>query len=140
MEQEFKKGSIVDHDRYGNGVVCKVSLTGYEIIFERGGKMNFSKSNTDLTLIEDSEDEEESNEPKISLTEISRVLEMVLDTTAYRKSLKSGRSGQEELCYFSLPTKNSSPKKSRLKPFFIRLLCCVTAYGYLNKTSTAISA
>lgn len=76
---EFKKGAIVDHERYGTGVILKVTLTGYEIIFERGGKMNFSKSNTELTLLEDTEDNADSEETRVTLTEATRAIEMVLE-------------------------------------------------------------
>lgn len=123
MEKEFKKGSIVDHDRYGNGVVCKVSLTGYEIIFERGGKMNFSKSNTDLTLIEDSENEEESNELKISLTEISRVLEMVLDKyNGLQEIVEIGEKWTGGIMLLQPANKELKPKEIPVETFFHKIV------------------
>ena len=52
MERELTVGTRVDHERYGEGVVSKVNLTNYEIIFVRGGKIEFSKSNKDLEILE----------------------------------------------------------------------------------------
>ena len=55
--KEYQVGTTVDHPKYGEGVICKVNLTNYEIIFVRGGKLQFSKSNTDLTIVEPIESE-----------------------------------------------------------------------------------
>jgi hypothetical protein len=75
---ELTAGTWVEHDRYGEGVVCKSSLTSYEIIFERGGKMSFSKTNIlrDMRIIEKAEDT--STEPKLTLAEVENVMEMIL--------------------------------------------------------------
>jgi hypothetical protein len=73
---ELTTGTRVEHDRYGEGFVCKTSLTSYEIIFERGGKMSFGKSNIlrDMKVLEAVED----NTPKLSLDEVTDVLTAIL--------------------------------------------------------------
>jgi len=73
---ELGVGTRVEHDRYGEGFVCKNSLTSYEIIFERGGKMSFGKINIlrDMKILE----QVEENEPKLSLEEVTTVLTDIL--------------------------------------------------------------
>ncbi|MDR1595273.1 MAG: hypothetical protein LBS43_12455 [Prevotellaceae bacterium] len=74
---ELGVGTRVEHDRYGEGFVCKNSLNGYEIIFERGGKLSFGKANIlkDMKVVEEVED----NKPKLSLDEVTEVLTNILE-------------------------------------------------------------
>jgi hypothetical protein len=74
--EELAPGTRVDHPRYGEGIISKNKITSYEIFFERGGKIEITKRNDDLEVIEKVEDK-----PKNSLTlaEIEKVLRYVLD-------------------------------------------------------------
>lgn len=76
---ELTIGTRVDHPRYGEGIISKVNLTAYEIFFERGGKIEITKRNTDLSVITKNE-----NAPKtgISVKEIEKVMTYVLDQYA----------------------------------------------------------
>ena len=75
--EELTVGSRVDHPRYGEGIISKNNLTAYEIFFERGGKIEITKRNTDLSVIEKNED----IQPKsgLSIAEIEKVMSYVLD-------------------------------------------------------------
>jgi hypothetical protein len=70
-------GTRVEHPRYGEGIISRDKLTAYEIFFERGGKIELSKRNTDLDVLEKNEDVP----PKKGLTisEIEEVIRYVLD-------------------------------------------------------------
>lgn len=74
--EDLTVGTRVDHPRYGEGIISKNNLTAYEIFFERGGKIEITKRNTDLSVLEKNE-----NAPKseLSITEIEEVLSYVLD-------------------------------------------------------------
>jgi hypothetical protein len=74
--EELAVGTRVDHPRYGEGIVSKNKITSYEIFFERGGKIEITKSNADLTVLESP-----AEKPRNSLTlaEIEKVLRFVLD-------------------------------------------------------------
>jgi hypothetical protein len=74
--EELTVGTRVDHPRYGEGIVSKNKITSYEIFFERGGKIEISKHNEDLTVIE-----VPAEKPKNSLTlaEVEKVLRLVLE-------------------------------------------------------------
>ena len=77
--EELAVGSRVDHPRYGEGIVSKNNLTAYEIFFERGGKIEITKRNTDLVVLEKNEDAPKSG---ISISEIEQVMSFVLDKYA----------------------------------------------------------
>ncbi len=74
--EELAVGTRVDHPRYGEGIVSKNKITSYEIFFEHGGKIEISKHNADLTVIEFP-----AEKPKNSLTlaEVEKVLRLVLE-------------------------------------------------------------
>ncbi|HYG38131.1 MAG TPA: hypothetical protein VD908_05905 [Cytophagales bacterium] len=75
--KEYKAGTTVEHPRYGDGVIYKVNLTNYEIIFERGGKIQFSKSNEDLIIKEAVE--VEGTQTGLDLAKIEEVITYVLE-------------------------------------------------------------
>jgi len=51
-------GTLVDHERYGEGVVGAVNFSNYDIYFARGGKMTVSKSTDELSVISEPEGNE----------------------------------------------------------------------------------
>lgn len=53
---DIKIGTRVEHPRYGEGIIAKITLGAYEIYFEQGGKMEVPKTSTNLTYIESPED------------------------------------------------------------------------------------
>jgi hypothetical protein len=74
--EELAVGTRVEHPRYGEGIVSKNKITSYEIFFERGGKIEITKRNEDLEVIE-----APAEKPKNSLTlaEVEKVLRYVLE-------------------------------------------------------------
>lgn len=74
--EDLTVGTRVEHPRYGEGIVSKDNITAYEIFFERGGKMEITKRNTDLTVLVANESAPKSG---LSIKEIEKVLTYVLD-------------------------------------------------------------
>jgi hypothetical protein len=74
--EELAVGTRVDHPRYGEGIVSKNKITSYEIFFERGGKIEISKHNEDLEVIETPEEKPRNS---LTLNEVEKVLRLVLE-------------------------------------------------------------
>jgi len=74
--EDLTVGTRVEHPRYGEGIISKDNITAYEIFFERGGKIEITKRNTDLTVLEVNESAPRST---LSIKEIEKVLNYVLD-------------------------------------------------------------
>lgn len=74
--EELTVGTRVEHPRYGEGIISKDNITAYEIFFERGGKMEITKRNTDLKVIERNETGSKS---ALSINELENVISYVLD-------------------------------------------------------------
>ncbi len=75
--EELTVGTRVEHPRYGEGIISKNNLTAYEIFFERGGKVEITKRNTDLSVIETNEEVQVSK--GLSIADFERVMTYVLD-------------------------------------------------------------
>jgi len=117
---ELGVGTRVEHDRYGEGFVCKNSLTAYEIIFERGGKMSFGKANIlrDMTILEPVED----TEPKLSLDEVTNVLTNILER--YTNLSKDTPIGEKWIggTLVINPGNGSQPKEIPIDVFFHKIV------------------
>ena len=74
--EELTVGTRVEHPRYGEGIISKNNLTAYEIFFERGGKIEITKRNTDLTVLKKNEDAPKTG---ISVKELEKVITYVMD-------------------------------------------------------------
>jgi hypothetical protein len=77
--EKITKGTTVDHERYGEGVVVKDDFSTIEVIFERGGKVSFSKSNlSEFTVVEKAENEDSSDNGAFSYDDMRIILEDIL--------------------------------------------------------------
>lgn len=75
--EDLTVGTRVDHPRYGQGIISKVNLAAYEIFFEKGGKIEITRRNQDLTVVELKEDLRPKN--MLTLKEVEEVLLNLLD-------------------------------------------------------------
>ena len=50
---DIKTGTKVDHERYGEGVITSSGITGFTVIFERSGKMDFSRLTEEFEILEE---------------------------------------------------------------------------------------
>ncbi len=74
--EDLPVGSRVDHPRYGEGIISRNKLTAYEIFFERGGKIEVTKRNPDLSVVEKGPEEVRKG---LTLKEVEEVLSYILD-------------------------------------------------------------
>ena len=77
--EKITKGATVDHERYGEGVVVKDDFSTIEVIFTRGGRVSFSKSNlSEFTVVEKAESEDPSDSGVFSYEDMRIILEDIL--------------------------------------------------------------
>ncbi|MDA3929751.1 MAG: hypothetical protein PF541_12430 [Prolixibacteraceae bacterium] len=74
--EDLAIGTRVAHPVYGEGIVSKSHLTIYEIFFERGGKVELTKYNSDITVLESLE---EAPRTGLSLPEVEEAITYVLE-------------------------------------------------------------
>lgn len=119
--EELTIGTRVDHPRYGEGIISKNNLTAYEIFFERGGKIEITKRNTDLTVIERKEDT--SPKTGISITEIEKVMSYVLDQYgALNEVVPLGEKWIGGTMLLQPANKELKPKEIPVEAFFHKIV------------------
>lgn len=79
--EDLQVGTVVVHYRHGEGVVRAVNLTSYDIIFEFGGRLQISKTNTDIEVVDNS-NAKASNEPSLKLKDVVDAIELVMERYA----------------------------------------------------------
>jgi hypothetical protein len=70
-------GTLVDHERYGEGVIGKVNLTNYDIYFAHGGKVAISKSNDQMSVV--NKPDVPNSGPVIDLKVLEELFNYLLD-------------------------------------------------------------
>lgn len=81
MNEILPVGSRIDHERYGEGVIAKATLTGYEVFFARGGKMEFAKSNFQVKVLSRPE-VASMPQTDIKVVDLDKIIAQVLDRFA----------------------------------------------------------
>jgi hypothetical protein len=80
MSDNLSVGTRIDHDKYGEGIISKVSMTNFEVFFARGGKIEFSRSSKDYEIIESPEQATSSAaEEGVDIGQLEKVVSYVLD-------------------------------------------------------------
>lgn len=74
----MKKGTVIYHENYGEGVVVKEELTSIDVYFDERGKLQLIKSDDKIEIIE-GEDEEKLSDGNLSIRDIEMILSGVLD-------------------------------------------------------------
>ena len=72
----IKIGSRVEHPRYGEGIVAKITMGAYEIFFEQGGKMEIPKTSGHLDIMDTPED---GDPETITADDLRKTISSVLD-------------------------------------------------------------
>ena len=76
--QNLTIGTMVDHTRYGEGIVGKVNITNYDIYFAHGGKVSISKSSDDLSVLS-KPDAAENQSAGLDLNTVNELFSYLLD-------------------------------------------------------------
>lgn len=80
MNEDLRPGTRVSHERYGEGVISKSTLSSYSVIFIRGGEVQLSKSRAELEVLEVPEGSESPGAAEgLRLEDVETALTSVLD-------------------------------------------------------------
>lgn len=123
MEKELTVGTRVDHERYGEGVVSKVNISNYEIIFTRGGKIEFSKSNKELEVLEYNEGAGGSNAPPVDLDVFDQLMNHFLDKYgAFQEVIELGQKWEGGKLILQPGNVDLKPKEIPIEAFFHKIV------------------
>ncbi|MCY1719892.1 hypothetical protein OU798_06030 [Prolixibacteraceae bacterium Z1-6] len=118
--EELTVGTRVDHPRYGEGIISRDNLTAYEIFFERGGKIEITKRNTDLTVLEANDAAPKS---RLSIKKIEKVLSYVLDQYgALNEIVPLGEKWEGGTLLLQPANPELKPKEIPIETFFHKIV------------------
>ena len=119
--EDLPAGTRVKHPRYGEGIVSRDKITAWEIFFEKGGKMEITKRNTDLSVIEMKEDA--SPKSGLNISEIENVLKYVLDQYgALNEVVSIGEKWQGGTLLLQPANSALQPKEIPVEVFFHKIV------------------
>ncbi|HOY32733.1 MAG TPA: hypothetical protein PKW80_12720 [Bacteroidales bacterium] len=122
MDKELTVGTRVDHERYGEGVVSKVNISNYEIIFTRGGKMEFSKSNKELEILEYNE-AAAGNNTSVDLEAFEQLMKHFLDRYgAFQEVIAMGEKWEGGQLILQPGKAGLKPKEIPIEAFFHKIV------------------
>lgn len=123
MERELTVGTRVDHERYGEGVVSKVNISNYEIIFTRGGKMEFSKSNKELEILEYNDVNAGGSGSSVDLGAFEQLLNYFLDKYgAFQEVIDMGEKWEGGTLIMQPGKAGLKPKEIPIEAFFHKIV------------------
>lgn len=119
--EELSVGTRVEHPRYGEGIISKNNLTAYEIFFERGGKIEITKRNTDLSVVKRNEDV--SPRTGLTITEIEKVMTYVLEQYGVlNEVVPLGEKWEGGMMLLQPATPELKPKEIPIENFFHKIV------------------
>lgn len=118
--EDLTVGTRVEHPRYGEGIISKDNLTAYEIFFERGGKIEITKRNTDLKVLQLNEAAPKST---LSVKEIEKVMKYVLDEYgALTEVIPLGEKWNGGMLLLQPANPDLKPKEIPIETFFHKIV------------------
>jgi hypothetical protein len=118
--EELAVGTRVEHPRYGEGIISKNKITSYEIFFERGGKIEITKRNDDLEVVEAVEEKPRNS---LTLAEIEKVLRYVLEEqSALQEIVPLGDKWLGGTMLLQPANSNLKPKEVPIENFFHKIV------------------
>lgn len=113
-------GTRVEHPRYGEGIISKNNLTAYEIFFERGGKIEITKRNTDLSVLHKNEDAPKTG---LSISDLEKVITYVLDKYgALNEVVELGEKWMGGTMLLQPANPDLKPKEIPVEAFFHKIV------------------
>ncbi len=122
MEKELSKGTRIDHEKYGHGIITGVNLTTYDVLFERGGKMQFNKNRFSAVMIEEGIQESVTDEkPDVKL--LLEAIEAVLDRSgALQETIPLGEKWTGGSLIMQPANPELMPKEIPIETFFHKIV------------------
>jgi hypothetical protein len=118
---ELSIGTRVEHPRYGEGIISRDNLTAWEIFFEKGGKIEITKRNTDLSVIEKTEDV--APRRGLNIQELEEVIKFVLDQYgALNELVPLGEKWQGGMMLLQPANSELKPKEIPVEAFFHKIV------------------
>ncbi len=114
-------GTKVRHDRYGEGYINKSSVAGFEIFFERGGKIQISRS-ADLEVVTATQ-ESQPLQGGVDVDSLKSLISLILDEHGLLPAnIRLAEKWKGGTMLLQPPSKELKPKEIPLETFFHKIV------------------
>lgn len=122
-EKDFRIGTRIDHEKYGEGIISENGNLTYKAVFVRGGEMEFSKMNANFSVIQPNEDATEDNRPKLDVKEFERTLSYILGKyNAIENRVSLGKKWEGGTMVLQPANPELKPKEIPIETFFHKIV------------------
>ncbi|HRZ43190.1 MAG TPA: hypothetical protein P5228_10860 [Bacteroidales bacterium] len=123
MEKEFTVGTRIDHEKYGEGVIIGAGVSTYDVLFERGGKLQFNKNRFQATVIGEVAEEATDAAQPISVKMLLEAVEAVLDRSgALQETVPLGERWLGGTMILQPANKDLKAKEIPIEVFFHKIV------------------
>ena len=122
-EKDFRIGTRIDHEKYGEGIISENGNLTYKAVFVRGGEMEFSKMNANFTVIQPNEDGDDDQRPKLDVKEFERTLTFILGKyNAIENRVALGKKWEGGTMVLQPANPELKPKEIPIETFFHKIV------------------
>ena len=119
---DIKTGTKVDHELYGEGVITESGITGFTVVFDRSGKMEFSRMNDEFEILEEGDGEAPTSDGK-SVDEIVGLLKNVLEEfNGISEVVELGEKWEGGTMVLNPGNPDLQPKEIPIEQFFHKIV------------------
>ena len=122
-EKDFRIGTRIDHEKYGEGIISENGNLTYKAVFVRGGEMEFSKMNAAFTVVTPNEDSDDDQRPKLDVKEFERTLTFILGKyNAIENRVALGKKWEGGTMVLQPANSELKPKEIPIETFFHKIV------------------
>ncbi len=120
---DYKVGSRIDHEKYGEGIISENTFSQVKIIFIRGGEVQFSKSNLEVDILSSPDGENDSVNNSLSLDDVEKALTGVLEKyNTLSQIVPLGEKWEGGIMLLQPANKSLKPKEIPIDAFFHKIV------------------
>ncbi len=115
-------GTRVDHEKYGEGIISRTSLTSYHIVFLRGGEIQFSKSGFEANILEEPENSD-AEKGGLNIQEFEDIITQVMEKYgAIQQEVPLGNKWEGGTMILQPANLDLKPKEIPIEIFFHKIV------------------
>lgn len=122
-EKDFRVGTRIEHEKYGEGIISQNNNLTFKVIFVRGGEIEFSKMSADFSVLEAASETDSNDQPRINVKEFEKMLLFVLNKyNAIENKADLGKKWEGGTLLLQPANPELKPKEIPIETFFHKIV------------------
>ena len=121
-EKDFRVGTRISHEKYGEGIVSQNNNLTVKVIFVHGGEIEFSEASVTFEVLAQSELPDDG-QPRLNVREFERMLTLVLNKfNALEHTADLGKKWEGGTMILQPANPDLKPKEIPIETFFHKIV------------------